>query len=127
MSETTQAPRPPSRIQPPAFLPGPGWEREKDGLFIHETGDRIRSGTYRGVQGWFLIPAELDLKVLVFPPTPEGRDAAFAAFAEGRHRPPPTPPKASRRARPKKEEEEPEEKADVEGDDDVDVDELLNG
>ena len=101
MSETTQAPRPPSRIQPAPFTPGPGWERESDTLFIHDGGDRIRSGTYRGVQGWFLIPAELDLKVLVFPPTPEGRAEAFTAFAESSHRPAAPPVKASRR-RPRK-------------------------
>ena len=125
MSEMTQAPRPPSRVQPAPFTPGPGWERDGEGLFIHDSGDRIRSGTYRGVQGWFLIPAELDLKVLVFPPTAEGRAAAFAAFAESRHRPPAPPVKAARR-RPRKTEETADEEEKVEGDDDVDIDDLLN-
>lgn len=126
MSETTQAPRPPSRVQPAPFTPGPGWERENEGLFIHDSGDRIRSGLYRGVQGWFLIPAELDLKVLAFPPTPEGRAAAFAAFAESLHRPPAPSPKSSRRRARKTQDEEPAEESPAESDDDVDVDDLLN-
>lgn len=67
-----------------AFQPPKGWERESDTLFIHPSGVRIERRIYREKEGWFLIPADLDQEVLGFDPTPEGRDQAFAAFAEGR-------------------------------------------
>jgi hypothetical protein len=38
---------------------------------------------YREREGWFLIPTDLAQEVIFFDPTPEGRDQAFAAFAEG--------------------------------------------
>jgi len=65
-----------------------GWDRETDTLFIHDTGARIERRTYRQKEGWFLIPADLDQEVLGFDPTPEGRDQAFAAFAQGKLKPP---------------------------------------
>lgn len=70
-----------------AFQPPKGWERESDTLFIHPSGVRIERRIYREKEGWFLIPADLDQEVLGFDPTPEGRDQAFAAFAEGRLKP----------------------------------------
>ena len=60
-----------------------GWEKDSDKLFIHETGVRISRMTYKGKDGWFLVPVDLDAAVLEFEPTPEGRDKAFEAFAKG--------------------------------------------
>jgi len=60
-----------------------GWEKDSDKLFIHETGIRIARMTYKGKDGWYLVPVDLDAAVLEFEPTPEGRDKAFEAFAKG--------------------------------------------
>jgi hypothetical protein len=60
-----------------------GWEKDSDKLFIHETGVRIARQTYKGKDGWYLIPVDLDAAVLEFEPTPEGRDKAFEAFTKG--------------------------------------------
>jgi hypothetical protein len=60
-----------------------GWDKDSDKLFIHETGVRIARQTYKGKDGWYLIPVDLDAAVLEFEPTPEGRDKAFEAFAKG--------------------------------------------
>lgn len=60
-----------------------GWEKDSDKLFIHETGVRIARQTYKGKDGWYLIPVDLDAAVVEFDPTPEGRDKAFEAFAKG--------------------------------------------
>jgi hypothetical protein len=60
-----------------------GWEKDSDKLFIHETGIRIQRMTYKGKDGWFLVPVDLDAVVVEFEPTPEGRDLAFEAFAKG--------------------------------------------
>jgi hypothetical protein len=60
-----------------------GWEKDSDKLFIHETGIRIQRMTYKGKDGWFLVPVDLDAAVVEFEPTPEGRDKAFEAFAKG--------------------------------------------
>ncbi len=60
-----------------------GWDKESDKLFIHETGVRIARQTYKGKDGWYLIPVDLDAVVVEFEPTPEGRDKAFEAFAKG--------------------------------------------
>jgi hypothetical protein len=65
------------------FKPPKGWDRESDTLFIHANGVRIERRVYREREGWFLIPTDLALEVVYFEPTPEGREAAFAAFAEG--------------------------------------------
>jgi hypothetical protein len=65
------------------FKPPKGWEPVSDSLFINAVGVRIERREYRGKEGWFLIPAELAQEVVYFDPTPEGRDQAFAAFAEG--------------------------------------------
>jgi hypothetical protein len=37
-----------------------GWEKDSDKLFIHETGIRIARMTYKGKDGWFLVPVDLD-------------------------------------------------------------------
>ena len=60
-----------------------GWEKDSDKLFIHETGIRVARMTYKGKDGWYLVPVDLDAAVLEFEPTPEGRDKAFEAFAKG--------------------------------------------
>jgi len=60
-----------------------GWDKESDKLFIHETGVRIARQSYKGKDGWYLIPVDLDAVVVEFEPTPEGRDKAFEAFAKG--------------------------------------------
>ena len=60
-----------------------GWEKDSDKLFIHEKGIRIARMTYKGKDGWVLVPVDLDAAVLEFEPTPEGRDKAFEAFAKG--------------------------------------------
>jgi hypothetical protein len=100
-----------------------GWEKDSDKLFIHETGVRIARQTYKGKDGWYLIPVDLDAAVLEFEPTPEGRDKAFEAFAKGvlvtkpkKAKAAPTK-KAAAKAAPKAEEGE-EVKAEKEGEDD---------
>jgi hypothetical protein len=65
------------------FKPPKRWEQETVALFIHDSGVRIERRLYREKEGWFLIPTDLDQEVIGFDPTPEGRDHAFAAFAEG--------------------------------------------
>jgi hypothetical protein len=66
-----------------AVHPHKDWERDSDKLFIHESGIRIQRMAYKGKEGWFLIPTDLDQAVLEFEPTPEGRDKAFESFAKG--------------------------------------------
>ena len=63
-----------------AGLP-PGWERDSDTLYLHAGGARIERRIYRKVEGWILVPADLDHAALTFPPDDAGRAAAFAAFA----------------------------------------------
>ncbi|HVR83651.1 MAG TPA: hypothetical protein VMU54_05020 [Planctomycetota bacterium] len=105
-----------------------GWDKDSDKLFIHETGVRIARQTYKGKDGWYLIPVDLDAVVLEFEPTPEGRDKAFEAFAKGVlvTKPKKTkaapPKKAAAKAAPKGEEGE-EPKAEKEGDDEEEDDE----
>jgi hypothetical protein len=97
-----------------------GWEKDSDKLFIHETGIRIQRMTYKGKDGWFLVPVDLDAAVVEFEPTPEGRDKAFEAFAKGALV---VKPKKTKAASPKKapakavKEEETEEKEDDDEDD----------
>ena len=43
-----------------------GWEKDSDKLFIHETGIRIARMMYKGKDGWFLVPVDLDAVVLEF-------------------------------------------------------------
>jgi hypothetical protein len=99
-----------------------GWEKDSDKLFIHETGIRIARMTYKGKDGWFLVPVDLDAAVLEFEPTPEGRDKAFEAFAKGALVTKPkktkatSTKKAAAKAAPK--EEEAEEKDDDDDDED---------
>src|SRR5690349_13749266 len=104
-----------------------GWDKESDKLFIHETGVRIARQTYKGKDGWYLIPVDLDAAVVEFEPTPEGRDKAFEAFAKGalvtkpkKTKAAPTK-KAAAKAAPKGEEGE-DAKAEGEGDEDDDED-----
>src|SRR5579859_2568116 len=105
-----------------------GWEKDSDKLFIHETGVRIARQTYKGKDGWYLIPVDLDAAVLEFEPTPEGRDKAFEAFAKGvlvtkpkKTKAAPTK-KAAAKAAPKGEEGE-EAKADEDEEDEKEEDE----
>jgi hypothetical protein len=100
-----------------------GWEKDSDKLFIHETGIRIARMTYKGKDGWFLVPVDLDAAVLEFEPTPEGRDKAFEAFAKGVLVTKPkktkaTTKKAAAKPAPKEEEAEGEEKDDDDDEDD---------
>jgi hypothetical protein len=104
-----------------------GWEKDSDKLFIHETGIRIARMTYKGKDGWYLVPVDLDAAVLEFEPTPEGRDKAFEAFAKGALVTKPKKTKATstkKAAKPAPKEEEAEEKEDddEDGDDDKDDD-----
>ena len=66
-----------------SFKTPKGWKAESDTLFMNAAGVRIERRVYREKEGWFLIPAELSQEVIGFDPTPEGRDQAFAAFADG--------------------------------------------
>ena len=106
-----------------------GWEKDSDKLFIHETGIRIARMTYKGKDGWFLVPVDLDAVVLEFEPTPEGRDKAFEAFAKGALVVKPKKAKATTKkaaAKPASKEEEGEDKdkdKDKDKDDDDDDDE----
>ncbi len=60
-----------------------GWDKESDTLFIHSTGVRIQRMAYKGKDGWYLVPTDLDQPVVEFEPTPEGREKAFESFAKG--------------------------------------------
>jgi len=101
-----------------------GWEKDSDKLFIHETGIRIQRMTYKGKDGWFLVPVDLDAAVVEFEPTNEGRDKAFEAFAKGALVVKPKKTKATTKkaaaAKPAPKEEEGEEKDDDDDDDDDD-------
>lgn len=66
-----------------AFKAPKGWETESDTLFIHKSGVRIARMTYKGKDGWFLVPVDIKAPVVEFEPTPEGRDKAFEAFDKG--------------------------------------------
>ena len=94
-----------------------GWEKDSDKLFIHETGIRIQRMTYKGKDGWYLVPVDLDAAVVEFEPTPEGRDKAFEAFAKGalvikpkKTKAPSAKKAAAAAAKPAAKEEEGEEK-----------------
>ena len=102
-----------------------GWEKDSDKLFIHETGIRIQRMTYKGKDGWYLVPVDLDAAVVEFEPTPEGRDKAFEAFAKGalvikpkKTKAPSAKKAAAAAAKPAAKEEEGEEKDDDDDDDD---------
>ena len=60
-----------------------GWNQDSDKLFVHTSQVRLQRMTYRSHEGWVLIPRGADDPVLQFPPTPDGRDMAFAAFVTG--------------------------------------------
>jgi len=95
------------------FKPPRKWDQESPRLFIHEDGIRIERRSYRGQEGWFLLPTDLDQEVVYFEPTPKGRDQAFAAFAAGVLVKPPKkkkkPAAAAAPRRGRKPKEEPEE------------------
>ena len=108
-----------------------GWEKDSDKLFIHETGIRIQRMTYKGKDGWFLVPVDLDAAVVEFEPTPEGRDKAFEAFAKGALVVKPKKTKAASTkkvaAKPVAKEEEAEEKDDDDDDEDTEKAEADEG
>ena len=93
-----------------------GWDKESETLFIHEGGTRIERRIYREKDGWFIIPVDLDQEVVGYDPTPEGREKAFADFAEGKIKTARKPKKAAepegppkpKRGRKPKERPEPE-------------------
>src|ERR1041384_7139999 len=95
-----------------------GWDKDSDKLFIHETGVRIQRMTYKGKDGWCLVPVDLDAAVVEFEPTPEGRDKAFESFAKGalvikpKKTKAPSAKKAAAKAAPKAEEGEEKEEDD---------------
>ena len=104
-----------------------GWEKDSDKLFIHETGSRIQRMTYKGKDGWFLVPVDLDAAVIEFEPTNEGRDKAFEAFAKGalvikpkKTKATSTKKAAAAKAAPKEEEAEEKEEDDDDDDDEED-------
>ena len=66
-----------------SWTPPPGWERDSDTLYLHAGGARLERRVYRKVDGWILMPADLDRPALTFAPDDAGRAAAFAAFAGG--------------------------------------------
>ena len=109
-----------------------GWDKDSDKLFIHETGVRIARQTYKGKDGWYLIPVDLDAAVMEFEPTPEGRDKAFEAFGKGvlvtkpkktktvtKKAAAKAPPKAEEAEEEKDEDDEDGDEKDDEGDDDA--------
>ena len=59
------------------------WEKYTEKIFIHESGVRVQRMTYKGKDGWCLVPVDIAEAVIEFEPTPEGRDKAFAAFDQG--------------------------------------------
>jgi hypothetical protein len=98
-----------------------GWEKDSDKLYIHETGVRIQRMLYRGKDGWYLVPLDLDQTCQEFEPTNEGRDQAFEAFAKGvltaaKPKKPRAPKKAKPVAPPPEDGEETEAKEEGEGD-----------
>jgi hypothetical protein len=102
----------------------PGWERDSETLYLHADGARIERRVYRKVEGWILVPAELDRAALTFPPDDAGRAAAFAAFAADAAAPPPEAvPREIREARDAARLEESDEDARDEKEDDEDEDE----
>jgi hypothetical protein len=107
-----------------------GWEKDSDKLFIHDTGIRIQRMTYKGKDGWYLVPVDLDAAVVEFEPTPEGRDKAFEAFAKGALVTKPKKTKATSTkkapAKPAPKEEEAE-KDDDDDDDDAEKPEADDG
>lgn len=99
-----------------------GWDKESDTLFIHTTGVRIQRMAYKGKDGWYLVPIDLDQPVVEFDPTPEGREKAFESFAKGALDTKPKKAKAAAKGKaaaapaPEEESEEAEEKDDEDGD-----------
>ncbi len=107
------------------FNPGKRWEKESESLYIHESGARISKSAYRGQDGWWVFPVDLDAPPLQFPATEAGRDEAFATFEKGLPKPPPKP-KPKKKPVPPPEDDEPVAKGggdDDEADADDDADE----
>lgn len=67
-----------------SFSAPKGWDKESEKLYIHSSDVRIQLMTYRGQEGWFIVPASLDEAAIPFAATPEGRTLAFEAFAQGK-------------------------------------------
>jgi hypothetical protein len=99
-----------------------GWDKESETLFIHSSGVRIQRMAYKGKDGWYLVPTDLDQPVVEFEPTPEGREKAFESFAKGALEVKPkkakTAAKGKAAAAPPEEAEEAEEKDDEEDEED---------
>lgn len=98
-----------------------GWSRESDSLFIHASGVRIERMTYRGDEGWYLVPVDLDVALIRFEPTSEGQAKAFEAYANNALKEKPKAKATPKKGKPKVAkapvpEEEPEEK-DIESED----------
>lgn len=104
-----------------------GWSRESEALYIHTSGLRIERMTYRGSEGWYLVPVDLDVPPLRFEPTSEGEAKAFEAYASNAIKMAPPPkkkkPKAAKMPVP---EEEPEEK-DIEAEDEDEAEKEEDG
>ena len=100
------------------------WEKDSDKLFIHDSGVRIQQSTYHGTDVWMLVPTDLDQPVVQFEPNEEGRDKAFAAYAEGVLKPPSkrkkAAPRKKKKATAKVKKEAVEEKEEKDEDDDED-------
>lgn len=99
-----------------------GWTRENDTLFIHTSGVRIQRMTYRGNDGWYIVPTDLDEPLIRFDPTGDGQVKAFEAYANNALKEKPKAKSAPKKGKPKAAkapvvEEEPEEK-DIESEDD---------
>lgn len=97
-----------------------GWDKESDTLFIHSTGVRIQRMAYKGKDGWYLVPTDLDQPVVEFEPTPEGREKAFESFAKGALETKPRKTKTAAKGKVAAATPAPEESEEEEKDDDED-------
>ena len=103
-----------------SFTVPKGWSRENEKLYIHTTGVRIQRMTYRGNDGWYIVPVDLDQPLIPFDATSEGQEKAFEAYATGalkeKSKTKPVSKKKPKAAPVPEPEEEPAEK-DIESDD----------
>jgi hypothetical protein len=98
-----------------------GWEKDSDKLYIHESGVRVQRMVYKGKDGWYLVPLDLDLPCVEFEATNEGRDKAFEQFEKGLPAAPKPRKSKAKAAAPA--EEEAEEKDDDDGEESEEADE----
>ncbi len=110
-----------------SFVVPKGWTRENDTLFIHTSDVRIQRMTYRGNDGWYIVPVDLDQALIRFEPTSEGQEKAFEAYANNALKEKPKVKAAPKKGKPKAAkapvaEEEPEEK-DIESEEDDEAEE----